>query len=493
MGNAKRNTTLAGVVVATGVAFWAVRGSGDSGPSTAPRATPSETKGALDVSSRSVGSSDRSTAIEAPTEGSDRAAGVGSNTVTQRDDVDAPVRGCANFAEGCSFLEPDPETVGELARCGIVRYETPTMLDAEASKFDADWVAANSVTDAEHTALIEAAAVVRAEHRAALTELAVEAGIDRSWANKSSPFMTWAMIEHDVDEDDRRDAARKIAREQAGQATPPEDDSSATVAERVTRRVANLGGQLEQEVAERLGAKRARELHLGGDGWPGRRTDTASLCRAEEDDAPPPVRFDPSTREEVKRCFADAEGEGCPYLEPNEITKSEMARCGVVRFELPGFVMTRASEPRFEDEWVAAADLTDTELTVIAEVGETTRDEFYAELVALAVDKGVDEEWARQSPLLALIGEIGDGGDDRDTTMAIAKRIAEERGSGSPPSAIEGVDARAEAAYRGLMGFGDAFEAALAERLGPERARELRRADDGWPGNKAQTPSQCED
>lgn len=498
MGNNRRTATIVGVVAATGIALWAVRGSGHTESDATSLVTANETNGRRAVSGNAAGARPESATNSARSTSEETrrlAGGAATSSAHPDDDPNAPARGCASLSFGeCSFLEPDAETVDELARCGVVRYETPTFLEAgEDSGFDAEWLNANSVTETEQRALTKAATAARAHHRAELISLALEVGIDQTWATTSSPFLTWAMIESDVGADDRRAAARKIALEQAGKATPSQDDGSSTVAERATRLVATAGDRFEQRVAELLGKERARALHRSGDGWPGRHSDTSSLCRDAAEDAPPPEHFEPSNAEEARRCIADWEGEGCDFLEPNANTLAEMTKCGVVRFELPTFVMTRTAEPRFDDDWAANLDLTDAELAVIAEVAETARDDFYAELVGLAVKTGSDEEWARQTPLLGLLGEIGDGGDDRDTTKAVAHQVAQERSGDSPPHAIDGVDPRAEAAYRHLLGFGDVFESALAERLGPERARELRLADDGWPGNKAQTPSQCED
>lgn len=62
------------------------------------------------------------------------------------------------------------------------------------------------------------------------------------------------------------------------------------------------------------------------------------------------------------------------------------------------------------------------------------------------------------------------------------RQISRELAGLAPPPADLAATPVAERTFRVMMSIGDRFERAVAERLGPERARALREKDDGWGG-----------
>ncbi len=411
------------------------------------------------------------------------------------DDPMNPAGGCADAGfDDCPFLDPAPETLAEMARCGIVRYELPEFFSvAGQPRLDEAWVESTELTLTERAAVLDAAATHDQRHHSELVALAVEAGIDRRWAESSSSFLVWGMLEQELDPDAARTAGHRIAEERSDRRPPPLGPRPASLAERTLRLVSGAGDRLQREVANRLGPARARELRTHGDGWPGRRRNTASSCRVEDARASAAEPFVPSTPAEAQRCLADYQGEGCSFLQPDRLTAAAMAECGVVRFELPVFVMTTTAEPTFDRAWIEAAGVTEAEQAALAEVGEAARTTLYDELVEQAVARGKTETWARQTPLLGLVRMFGDGDTTRAASRAFTAQLARERAGLTDVRPVVGTDPGFERFNRSLMDFGSTYERALAKRLGATRARELRAYDDGWPGNKVQTPSQCDD
>jgi hypothetical protein len=204
--------------------------------------------------------------------------------------------------------------------------------------------------------------------------------------------------------------------------------------------------------------------------------------------------FEPSTARQAQRCLDDWQGEGCRFLRPTPVMEQAMARCGVVRFEVPTFLTTRTAEPAFDDAWTRQAGLDDDEVLAVAEIGEAFRDALYRDVTALVVEIGKSEAWARQTPLMGMMMALHEEVDDDEGHIkAIFERIAQERaGLLEPPPASADLSVH-ERFVRRIAEVGPAFERALAVRLGRARAQQLRQHADGWPGSRVQTRSQCDE
>ena len=324
-------------------------------------------------------------------------------------DTRRAAQGCAGgTGEDCPFLEPDDETLQELARCGIVRYEVPRFLDdlTSPTELDPAWVELTGLTDAEAQGVVAASRAFRERLGEQATALAVEVGLERQWAETSAFWIVIGMIQHQAEADEHAASLQRIARERAGLEEPPGPDAELTPTDRANRLLASAGDAFEAAMAERLGAARAKELRAAGDGWPGRRTQLGNQCEElQEERAPVDERWTPTSQTDARRCIDDWKGSGCRFLAPPDVLRQEMARCGVVRFDFPTFLMARDVDPAFSREFAEAVELTPAEEAQIAEVVEGFRAKLYE-------DVDGDGDGGRQGPGLGR-ADPADGPDAR--------------------------------------------------------------------------------
>jgi hypothetical protein len=406
----------------------------------------------------------------------------------------SPPKGCAlafGEAPGCTFLEPDQETLLEMARCGIARLEAPRQPGADwgVHVFPADWVAKAGVSEAEHQRLEQAAAAFTAQHRQRWADLAASVGIERAWAETASPPVVVTRIAAEFDDDQLGAAVERVARERAGLA--PNDEDVPAALEAAVRLRLDTGDALEDAIAEAVGEARAAELRAVADGWPGAHTYIGNHCEPEPIPSPE-RRVVPSTVAEAEACIDDIKGQGCAFLDPTQLERDRMADCGMIRFNIPAFLSDRSAEPGFGEGWADIAGLTPQEAAVLAEVSEEFREAVYRDLTELALQAGKSKGWADESPFLGLAFAIAEAsGDTPEDGEAMFRRLAaEQAGRDAPPTDLSGVSLD-ERFTRMTMEWGDQFEQALAARLGPDRASALQHANDGWPGPRVQSDNLC--
>ncbi len=489
----RKKFALAGAAcVAIGLTMWGASARSQQSESTETSSDQSSASAGPSTAGSRAARPDRSTDAKRPSNVQPASAGHSGDSP----DRSEPAAGCTLLEGECPFLDPDAETLSEMARCGVVRYEIPALVGSTASsaKIPDDWAEQTGLTEQERLAFEGAAHAIAAAKRERLIALGVEAGLDQQWAAKSSLFLMWATLEYETLED-RDDAGLRVAGERSGDLPVRGEAEATSVAERAIREMAATGDELEAELARRLGRSRAHELRVAGDGWPGRRRDVGNACEAAPAEVTPPLgeRKIPRTKEEADACIADWEGAGCNFLDDTPLVLEEMARCGIVRFELPSFVMVREADPSFDDAWSSAVGLTPKEAAQLSIVADQVRENYYNAVVELVVETGRERSWAQQTALMGLMGALHEYKDEKDTGMAVAAQISRERAGLTQTGPAKGADPIIEAFYRRMMGFGDEFETALGRSLSPARARELRRHANGWPGNRAQTPSQCKD
>lgn len=408
----------------------------------------------------------------------------------------SPAKGCA-LSRGedpaCSFLEPDEETMQEMARCGIARFDTPLLLpsDSGLQLFPDEWLAKAGVDAAEHQRLEQAAAAFMAEQRQRWTELAADAGIEREWSDASSPSVVFLRIAAEFDEDQVATAVEKVAHERAGW-EPSRDELPATL-EAAVRLRADTGEAFETAIAEVVGEARAAELRAAADGWPGGHSWMGNRCESEPP-LPAAARFVPSNATDAEACVDDMKGRGCAFLDPSRLELDRMADCGVVRIELPSFVGDRFSEPTFDSaaRWADDVGLTPQEAAVLAEVGEHVREALYRDFTQLALEAGKTQAWADETSFVGVLVAVAEASALTPAqSEAMLRRLAAERaGRVAPPADLSGLSLE-ECFTRRILELGDELEQALTERLGPDRADALRRAHDGWPGIRNQTQNFC--
>jgi hypothetical protein len=398
------------------------------------------------------------------------------------DDRRSPEKCALSLDESCAFLSPDDETLRELTRCGIVRFDHPVSGD-----FDPQWLEMTGASEDEKKALAEAVDVFQTRLREQGAALAVEAGLDRAWAEQSNFLIVVGMVQTQVDADEQEASLLRIARERAGLEEAPADP---TLIDRANRLLADSGDAFERVVAEKLGATRAHELRVAGDGWPGRRSHVGNRCR-DLDPEPQPAgsKWVPKTRAEARNCMENWRDSGCRFLGPSDTLLEEMARCGAVRFDFPAFVMTRDADPTFDATFAGEVGLTPAEEAKIAEAVETFRANLYADVGKMVKSIGKSDEWAEQTPLMGLMMALHEEVEDEADIKAVFARIARERAGQLAPDPTDDIH---EQFIRRITTLGDDLEATLAQTLGPDRAHSLREHTDGWPGNRVQTASQCE-
>ena len=171
--------------------------------------------------------------------------------------------------------------------------------------------------------------------------------------------------------------------------------------------------------------------------------------------------------------------EGFSYFDPTPEALEKMADCGVVAWDQPPVWDDGAT---FDPQWRDAVDLGEAEAEALDTALSEFKERSVAELRRYYVELGGDAQSVESftaSELLQLVYGRLDGDELVATREAIARERAGREDVPEDPS-VAGRFMRWEAQ------LGDAFEDEIGRRLGPERAHELRAADEGW-GNKRLT------
>ena len=411
-------------------------------------------------------------------------------------DADAPARKCS-LASGqepdCEFLAPDQDTLLDMARCGVARLDVPHSPPPGSGldMFPAPWRELAGVGEAEHAELEAAACAYLAAQRARLSELAVSVGIQREWSDATVPAVVVTRITAEFEPEQVAAAIDRVARERAG-LEPDDGLELPPTLEQVIRLRLDTGDAFEAAIAEAVGEARAAELRAAADGWPGGRSYLGNHCPR------PPIptperRVVPRTAAEAEACVDDLQGQGCSFADPNQLELDRMADCGMVRINIPQFLHDRTAEPSFGPAWAEEVGLTLDEEAALAEVAEEYRETLYAELTELLLAAGKSQAWIDQTSLMGLVAGLYEAAPWTSAEeQAMVRQIAEEKAGRIPPPADRSALPLAERMLRLNVELGDAFEDAVAARLGPERADELRRAHDGWPGPRIQTDNHCD-
>lgn len=194
----------------------------------------------------------------------------------------------------------------------------------------------------------------------------------------------------------------------------------------------------------------------------------------------------------AKKCASQSRGGDCPFLDPDQETLVEMAKCATVKIDAPGFLDNR--EPPGDVRGLAQQlGIEDpTERKQLAAASKAHYDAYNEELRAMFLELGGDPEIAEDASADTLVSSIAD---QLDPELAgnIQRQVSQERAGlleppaagGEVPTSIE------ERLFRLQANLGNAYESHVAEALGPERARELRGRHDGWPGSTSVHSSDC--
>ena len=191
----------------------------------------------------------------------------------------------------------------------------------------------------------------------------------------------------------------------------------------------------------------------------------------------------------ARRCATQSRGSGCPFLEPDQETLEEMARCATVKIDSLGF--TDNPDPPQAEVIAERLGITDpAEREKVHEAALAQYDSHNEQLRAMYLELGGDETAADGASGKTLQSFIFDQ-IDRDGFSDIQRQIAEERaGLREPPADLSALSIE-ERVGRLMANDGNEFERLVAERIGKERARELRRRQDGWPGSTSVHSGDC--
>ena len=147
-----------------------------------------------------------------------------------------------------------------------------------------------------------------------------------------------------------------------------------------------------------------------------------------------------------------------------------------------------ADDEQLDPEYLAALGLTADEEVALQEEFERFRDEAHEQARALWVELGGDPVAADAlagSELLGLVYGRTDLGEREKARELLAMEKA-----GLAEAAADAGSAT-DRFVRWEAQLGDAFEAALSERLGAERSRELRSTRRGWSGKRLTWADLC--
>lgn len=161
-------------------------------------------------------------------------------------------------------------------------------------------------------------------------------------------------------------------------------------------------------------------------------------------------------------------------LQPETLQK--MAKRCELRWDHPSVHVDRPI--KLDDETIKAASLSESERPVVEEVFRRNNEATLAELRRLYTLVTGDDQVENLAPE-AMLAEINDKSEHRELRLAF-ERLSAER-AGLQPAPAEGVEQSAvEQVYRLLTSVGERLEAELSAKVGPERARQMRDAHDGW-------------
>jgi hypothetical protein len=211
----------------------------------------------------------------------------------------------------------------------------------------------------------------------------------------------------------------------------------------------------------------------------------AELDRIKEEHAPE----DPAVI--VERCYRNPTDESCSFLEPLPETLHRMAECAVVRVDTPTYL--RNDQPLTIDEQARKGmGLSPEEARAFEDGARKFREEHAQFLRDIFVEVGGGSpEDAAALPLAALDSMLRELLDDEELED-VRRQVARERaGLADPPTDLDALPP-SHRWFRHIADLGNEVERGVAEVIGKERARALRKLDDGWPGDRSVWSGRCQ-
>ncbi|MEM7159439.1 MAG: FecR domain-containing protein [Myxococcota bacterium] len=180
---------------------------------------------------------------------------------------------------GCSFVDPDPETLREMARCAMVRVDTPSFLLDRDREPRLPPPAVLGLSEQQGQALRDRVMQYRNGYHQQLRDMYVEAGGGSPESAAELPIRALAAVTTDLlDADSMEDERRRVAKERAGLVEPPANLGELSLSQRWVRHVLEVGNGFEAAMAEVTGPETAHAFRLHGDGWPGGKQSYSGKC-----------------------------------------------------------------------------------------------------------------------------------------------------------------------------------------------------------------------
>ena len=208
---------------------------------------------------------------------------------------------------------------------------------------------------------------------------------------------------------------------------------------------------------------------------------------AQRDSGPAPeASASEETSDALASPFAITSMPGFSYFEPTPDMLEKMADCGVVAWDQPP-VWDGADG--FGDAWSEAAELGEGERAQVDAAFGEFQEQSVAKLRSFYEETGGDPDAASKFSAPELL-QLLYTRLDREEMVATREAIARERAGREAPPDEQSVVGRF---MRWEASLGNAFEHDLGERIGSDRARELRVAADGWGGKRLTFTNLCAD
>ncbi len=281
------------------------------------------------------------------------------------------------------------------------------------------------------------------------------------------------------------DADGRVRRDDGDESSEPGGDHVAAAGIGARADAASLHAQAHARAVDQLRADRqARDAEierlraeverLGGD--PGKREKEAGH------------------KPDAERCSkANTRMPECDFVEPDQDTLLEMAKCATVRVDSPGFLFSGGDDVRLPADFIEQAKLDPGERASLEKAMSEFKRAYISELRDMLVEAGGGTpETAKEMPETAL-GSVVEGLLSEDEIDDALRRVSHERAGIAEPPGVDAELSLAERYVRHTAELGNALEAAVGRSLGPERAHELRTLHNGWRGSTSVHSGNCEE
>jgi hypothetical protein len=164
-------------------------------------------------------------------------------------------------AELAAWLNPSPNELAELATHCEVRFVIPAITENQPPRLSDEDAAALSLSNRERGLIDRTLGDMHKEFREFAARAYAEAAGPS--AQGSAPTLEAMLADLQTRPENGFEAAReKLARERAGMAPPPRPGTRLPPGERLLRRWATLGDELERQLSDGVGSERAHQLRF---------------------------------------------------------------------------------------------------------------------------------------------------------------------------------------------------------------------------------------